>query len=238
VGYDRRYDFGLVALKQRDSRGRWHDVMRPRPSTRGHTHDSAGPVLDVDGTRFLAHGTSISVEPGGVVSVRGGFQNQEGEFLRRGVTFRFAPVRDGVRMTFPLRAGDVARVTAFMPDGEVRRRGATIFDARSSAVVSPAPSSFRFLARGLASCCDASIIEASALFRAPSNRTYSYTVRAAGGPPAGAAAVPIQRHREPTDDEGDGGGGSKAWWLLAIPALLLPAAVVLRRRAKRRRVRR
>src|SRR3954453_15853296 len=102
IGYDRRYDFGLVALKRRDSRGRWHDVMRPRPNTRGHTHDSAGPVLDVNGTRFLAHGTSIDVRSGGVVVVRGGFQNQEGKFLRRGVTFRFAPVHDGVRMSFPL----------------------------------------------------------------------------------------------------------------------------------------
>jgi hypothetical protein len=239
VGYDRRYDFGLVALKQRDARGRWHDVMRPRPNTRGHTHDSAGPVLDVNGTRFLAHGTSISVRPGGVVLVRGGFQNQEGKFLRRGVTFRFAPVRGGVRMSFPLRRGDEARLTAFMPDGEVRRRGDVIYDSHSSAVVSPAPSSFRFLARGLASCCDSSIIEASALFRVPADRTYTYTVRAANGPPAGASDVPVQRHHEPSaSDAGDGGGGggSKAWWLLAIPVLLVPPAVLLRRRAKRRRV--
>src|SRR4051794_32641839 len=233
VFYDRRYDFGLVALKQRDARGRWHDVMRPRPNTRGHTHDSAGPGLDVSGTRFLAHGTSIAVQPGGVVLVRGGFQNQDGTFLRRGVTFRFAPLRDGVRMSFPLRRGDVARMTAFMPDGQVRRRGAVIYDSHSSAVVSPAPTSFRFLARGLASCCDSSIIEASALFRAPSDRTYTYTVRAAAGPPAGASDVPIQRHHEPTDGGGGGGGGSSALWLLAIPVVLIPAAIVARPRARR-----
>jgi hypothetical protein len=238
VGYDRRYDFGLVALKQRDARGRWHDVMRPRPNTRGHTHDSAGPVLDVGGVRYLAHGTSIAVQRGGVVVVRGGFQNQEGKFLRHGVTFRFAPVRDGVRMSFPLRRGDEARVTAFMPDGEVRRRGSVVYDARSSAAVSPAPDSFRFLARGLASCCDSSIIEASALFRVPASRTYTYTVRAASGPPAGASNVPIHRHHEPSaSGDGGGGGGSSALWLLAIPVVLLPTVVVLRRRAKRRRVR-
>jgi hypothetical protein len=170
--------------------------------------------------------------------VRGGFQNQEGKFLRRGVTFRFAPVRGGVRMSFPLRRGDEARVTAFMPDGEVRRRGSVIYDARSSAVVSPAPTSFRFLARGLASCCDSSIIEASALFRAPSDRTYTYTVRAASGPPAGASNVPIQRHHEPSASEDGRGGGSKAIWLLAIPVVLIPLAVIVRRRrAGRRRVR-
>jgi hypothetical protein len=237
IGYDRRYDFGLVALKQRDASGHWHDVMRPRPNTRGHTHDSAGPVLDVSGTRFLAHGTSIAVRPGGVVVVRGGFQNQEGKFLRRGVTFRFAPVRGGVRMSFPLRRGDEARLTAFMPDGEVRRRGAVIYDSRSSAVVSPAPTSFRFLARGLASCCDSSIIEASGLFRVPSDRTYTYTVRAASGPPAGASDVPIQRHHEPTAGGGGGGGGSSAIWWLAIPLLLLPLAVTVLRAVRRRRVR-
>jgi hypothetical protein len=235
IGYDRRYDFGLVALKRRDSSGHWHDVMRPRPNTRGHTHDSAGPVLDVAGKRYLAHGTSISVAPGGVVLVRGGFQDQEGKFLRRGVTFRFAPVRDGVRMSFPLRRGDVARLTAFMPDGQVRRRGSTIYDSSSSAVVSPAPDSFRFLARGLASCCDSSIIEASALFRAPADRNYTYTVRAVSGPPAGASDVPVRRHRNASAKGGGGGGGSKALWLLAFPLLLLPAAVTLRRRATRRR---
>jgi hypothetical protein len=238
VGYDRRYDFGLVALKQRDAAGRWHDVMRPRPNTRGHTHDSGGPVLDVKGTRFLAHGTSISLDPGGVVLVRGGFQNQEGKFLRRGVTFRFAPVRGGVRMSFPLRAGDEARITAFMPDGQVRRRGAVLYDSQSSAVVSPAPTRYRFLARGLASCCDESIIEASALFHVPGNRTYTYTVRAASGPPAGASDVPVRRRRKSA--AGDGGGGG-------VPALALIAggvgvacaaggALVLVRRRRERRV--
>jgi hypothetical protein len=239
IGYDRRYDFGLVALKQRDARGRWHDVMRPRPNTRGHTHDSAGPVLDVSGTRFLAHGTSIAVRPGGVVLVRGGFQNQEGNFLRRGVTFRFAPVRDGVRMSFPLRRGDEARMTAFMPDGQVRRRGAVIYDSRSSAVVSPAPSSFRFLARRLASCCDSSIVEASALFRAPSDRTYTYTVRAVSGPPAGAAKVPIRRHHEakPGGGAGAGGGGAAPTWIGAGLAFAAGATLLLtawRRRRRRR----
>jgi hypothetical protein len=214
--------------------------MRPRPNTRGHTHDSGGPVLDVNGTRYLAHGTSIAVRPDGVVLVRGGFQNQEGKFLRRGVTFRFAPVRGGVRMSFPLRRGDEARLTAFMPDGQVRRRGSVVYDAHSSAMVSPPPDSFRFLARGLASCCDSSIIEASALFRAPADRVYTYTVRAAGGPPAGASDVPVQRHREPSaGDDGGGDEGSKAVWLLAIPVLLIPAGIVLRRRrASRRRAKR
>jgi hypothetical protein len=237
IGYDRRYDFGLVALKQRDAQGRWHDVMRPRPDTRGHTHDSAGPVLDVHGTRYLAHGTSIETRPGGVVIVHGGFQSQDGKFLRRGVTFRFAPVRGGVRMSFPLRRGDDARLTAFMPDGQVRRRGSTVYDSHSSAVVSPAPRSFRFLARGLASCCDSSLIEASALIRAPADRTYTYTVRAAAGPPPGASKVAVRRHHKASKDRGAGAGASKALWIAAIAILIVSGGVLIRRAAMRRRVR-
>jgi hypothetical protein len=124
-----------------------------------------------------------------------------------------------------------------MPDGQVRRRGATVYDSHSSAVVSPAPARFRFLARGLASCCDTSMIEASALFRAPADRIYTYTVRAAAGPPAGASNVPVRRHHKRS--KSSSGGGSKAIWIVAIALvlLLLPAAVVVRRAARRRRVR-
>jgi hypothetical protein len=237
ITYDRRYDFGLVALKQRDANGRWHDVMRPRPNTRGHTQDSAGPVIE-RGTkvRFLPHGTSIEVRAGGVVLVHGGFQTQERQWLRRGVTFRFAPVQEGVRMTFPLRAGDNARVTDFVPDGQARRAGNTIYDDHSSAVVSPAPTRFRFLARGLGSCCDASLIEAMALLHAPRDQTYTYTVRAANGPPPGAAAIKPERHHKPAHKSG--GGSSTAIWVAAAALVaLLAAGLVLRRARGRRRVR-
>ena len=236
ITYDRRYDFGLVALKQRDAKGRWHDVMRPRPNTRGHTQDSAGPVIE-RGTkvRFLPHGTSIEVSPAGVVLVRGGFQTQERQWLRRGVTFGFAPVRDGVRMTFPLRAGDNARVTDFVPDGQARRAGNTIYDDHSSAVVSPAPTRFRFLARGLGSCCDASLIEAMALLHAPRDQIYTYTVRAADGPPAGAVAIKPQRHRKSSHKVG--GGSSAAIWAVAALVALLAAGLALRRARSRSRVR-
>jgi hypothetical protein len=240
ITYDRRYDFGLVALKQRDARGRWHDVMRPRPSTRGHTHDSGGPVIERDQVRYLPHGKTIETRPGGVVLVHGGFQSQEGRWLRRGVTFRFAPVKDGVSMTFPLRAGDTARITTFLPDGQVRQLGATIFDSHSASAVSPAPSRFRFLARGLASCCDKSIVEAHSLFHATTDRTYTYTVRAVSRPPAGARPVAVQRrHKQPDGAGGSGGGISTAAWI-AIAAGVLAAGLgfgVLLRRRRRRRVR-
>src|SRR4051812_28179007 len=232
ITYDRRYDFGLVALKQRDANGRWHDVMRPRPNTRGHTHDSAGPVLE-RGTkiRYLPHGTSIEVRRGGVVLVHGGFETQDGKWLRRGVTFRFAPVSGGVQMTFPLRGGDNARVTDFVPDGQARRAGNTIYDDHSSAVVSPAPTRFRFLARGLGSCCDESLIEAMALLHAPRDETYTYTVRAANGPPKGA--VPVQPERRHKVSHGDSGGvPASVPWTAAVVLVLLFGAWRARRRRR------
>jgi hypothetical protein len=236
IGYDRRYDFGLVALKQRDASGRWHDVIRPRPNSRGHTHDSGGPVLDVKGNRYLADGTSIAVSPRtGVVVVRGGFQSQDGKFLRRGVTFRFAPVRAGVAMTFPLRRGDAARMTAFMPDGQVRRLGATIYDSHSSVELTPPAKRYRYLARGLASCCDKSIIEASALFRVPADRTYTYTVRSVAGPPAGAVDVHVRRRHKHGGGSSGGGSGRLKWVLIgAVLVCLGIAGFVLARRRSRR----
>ncbi|HEY0631983.1 MAG TPA: hypothetical protein VGC98_07995 [Thermoleophilaceae bacterium] len=238
ITYDRRYDFGLVALKQRDANGRWHDIMRPRPDTRGHTHDSAGPVIE-RGTkvRYLPDGTSIEARPGGVVLVRGGYRTQDGAWLRRGVTFRFAPVSGGVRMSFPLRAGDNARVTDFVPDGQARRAGNTIYDDNSAAVVSPAPTRFRFLARGLGSCCDESLIEAMALLHAPVDRTYAYTVRAANGPPPGAVAVQPQRRRKLPSEGTSGGDTSTAIWLGAGGIALVAAGLWLLRAGRRRRVR-
>jgi MYXO-CTERM domain-containing protein len=232
ITYDRRYDFGLVALKQRDANGRWHDVMRPRPNTRGHTHDSAGPVLE-RGTkiRYLPHGTSIKVRRGGVVLVHGGFQTQDGKWLRRGVTFRFAPVTDGVQMTFPLRAGDNARVTDFVPDGQAKRLGNTIYDDNSSAVVSPAPTRFRFLARGLGSCCDESLIEAMALLHAPRDETYTYTVRAAHGPPKGAAPVEPERRHKVSHSDG-GGSSTGVIWAVAVALVLGLGAWRARRRRR------
>src|SRR4051812_30421513 len=237
ITYDRRYDFGLVALKQHDARGQWHDVMRPRPNTRGHTHDSAGPVIERGHVRYLPHGKTIETRPGGVVLVHGGFQSQEGAWLRRGVTFRFTPVKGGVTMSFPLRAGDNARITSYLPDRQVRREGATIYDSHSASVVSPAPTRFRFLARGIASCCDASIVEAHALFSPPADRTYTYTVRAVSGPPPGAEQVGVtRRHKRAKDRDGGEGLSAVAWLAVGLGVLAVAglALLALRRRARGR----
>jgi hypothetical protein len=187
--------------------------------------------------RYLPNGTSIVSQPGGAVLVRGGFISQKGVWLRRGVTFRFAPIKDGIAMTFPLRAGDRARMTTYLPDGQIRRLGATVFDSNSAASVTPAPVGFRFLDRGLGSCCDAHLVEAIASLRPSRDETYTYTVRAQAGPPKGAVrVVPERRHRR---HHARGGTSRKVW--LAVAFVLLAAgglalAIGRRRSARRDRV--
>lgn len=114
---DLRYDFGLVALKTRDRRGRWRDVLPLRPRTakgRGPV-TGTGPAL----TRASAgaRGRSLRVTRGGTVVVRGDFANEHGGVRR--AWFRFRPVGCGVELAFPVRGGERIRQTFFF---RARRR--------------------------------------------------------------------------------------------------------------------
>jgi hypothetical protein len=237
ITYDLRYDFGLVALKRRDARGRWHDVVRPRPNTRGPSHDSAGPVILKGGVRYLPYGETIAVRPGGVVLVRGGFRSEEGAWLRRGVTFRFEPVAGGVRMRFPLRAGDAARVVTFLPQREARRRGRfAVADAHSVSSLSLRPDGVRF-GRGYASCCDEHLVAATMSLRPGRDATVSWTVRSRGEAAAEPAARAGARQAGGRGAGGrDGGGGSSTAALAGGAAAgLAIAGVALAARRRRRR---
>ena len=137
--YDVRYDFGVVAMKVlRD--GRWTDVVRPRPFTRG-LPDSAGPVLLTDGTKAFPFASEVGLERDGTVVMRGGWRRAStqtkrvvatlpnggvvrglgsipGAVVRTGVLFRFEPRPCGIRLTFPVQAGDTVEYSAFMlPNG-------------------------------------------------------------------------------------------------------------------------
>jgi hypothetical protein len=216
-GKDLRYDFGLMALKRRAADGEWHDVLRPRPLTRGPSGDSAGPVIVADGQRWLPWGTRIAARPGGVVEVRGGWRSQDGTWLRRGVTFRFAPVRGGVELTFPLRAGDSARLTTFLPRESADGGDTTVSDDRSVATLSPRPAAVR-LTPGYASCCDADLVAATMTVRPARDGPVVYTVRA----------------REKAAERAGPGGSA---WPAVVIALLAAAAgtgALLRLRAGKR----
>jgi hypothetical protein len=230
--YDLRYDFGLVALKRRGADGRWRDVVRPRPNTRGPSQDSAGPVIVRAGVRYLPYGQSIAVRPGGVVLVQGGFRSENGAWLRRGVTFRFAPSAGGVSVSFPLRAGDAARMVTFLPERQARYRGRTVSDARSVASLSIRPIGVRF-GRGYASCCDEHLVAATQYFRPRRDRTVVYTVRARAVPAAaGERGVPAAARRRRDDDH-----SGPAIAAAALGALgLLGMAIAMGRRRRRARI--
>ena len=112
VADDLRYDFGLVALKAPRGDGRWGDVLRPRPYTH-HGADSAGPVLRRSAGPGLPAGERLAVAGDGTVVVHGGFRTLGGEWLRRGVAFRFEPDGDRVRLAFPTQRGDRFKFSAF-----------------------------------------------------------------------------------------------------------------------------
>ena len=133
--YDVRYDFGLVAMKVlRD--GRWTDVVRHRPLTAAES-DSAGPILRTGGVVGFPFASEVGVAPDGTVTMRGGWRLEPtrvkrvvatlpdgskvrglgsipGAPIRTGVVFRFDPTACGVRLTFPVRAGDTIEYSAFL----------------------------------------------------------------------------------------------------------------------------
>jgi hypothetical protein len=174
---DLRDDFGLVALKKRDADGRWHDLLRPRPLTFGE--GSAGPVLIQGGHRGLPYGRRIAVGRDGVVTVSGGFREASGRWLRGEVRFRFAPVGDdGVRLTFPARAGDRIELTTFLPAGQAELLSHnSAGDGQSIAEASPRPAAVS-IGGSYASCCDAKLVAARMTIRPTTDGPVTYTVSA------------------------------------------------------------
>lgn len=105
---DLRYDVGLVALEVRED-GAWRDVTPLRPRTlKGD--QSAGPVLNGSG---IPEFTELARGKGGRVVARGGFRTRSGRWLRRGVTFTFAPVACGVRLSWRALKGERYEYSGF-----------------------------------------------------------------------------------------------------------------------------
>jgi hypothetical protein len=109
---DLRYDAGLMALEVRAADGSWRDPVPLRPRTlKGD--QSAGPLLGGSGVPELSE---LRPGKGGSVVARGGFRTASGRWLRRGVTFTYAPVSCGVRISWPARAGDRYAYSEFFAD--------------------------------------------------------------------------------------------------------------------------
>ena len=211
--YDIRYDFGVVALKVlRD--GRWTDVVRHRPFTNAES-DSAGPVLRAGGVTSFPFGSEVGVAPDGTVTMRGGWRLEPtrvkrvvatlpdggkvrglgsipGAPVRTGVVFRFDPTDCGVRLTFPVRAGDTIEYSAFLSPRGLRTGpraledgfGRTTF-SRPAAVMTE---------EGLASGVDPALVRARATFAGLAAGPMTVTHCAQEHPPpAQGPAPPLPR---------------------------------------------
>jgi unsaturated chondroitin disaccharide hydrolase len=156
---DLRYDFGLVALKVRDEDGVWRTLpLRPR------ARETAGPVLGGGG---LPEGRRLSVARDGTVSVAGGFRTAAGRWLRKGVRFRFAPTRCGVRLSLPARRRDVFRYSAWFTQDPSIRGGRLV---GGDQVVTTTPGSGGRIRRGYASGLDARLVRDRLRFAIPGRR--------------------------------------------------------------------
>jgi hypothetical protein len=164
---DLRYDFGLVALKTSAGAGGWVDVVRPRPHTRTGP-DSAGPVLRRSAGIGLPEGEQVDIAADGTVTVTGGFRTVAGEWLRRGVRFRFQPHEGGVRLIFPTEQGDRIKYSVFFDaDGDEHPTVGNRSVSDGNQRVSFAPDAeVAFDAAGYASGRDAALVRANLFFKA------------------------------------------------------------------------
>ncbi|HEX8065816.1 MAG TPA: hypothetical protein VF520_04735 [Thermoleophilaceae bacterium] len=210
--YDVRNDFGLVALKVRTG-GRWVDAVRLRPITEGGA-DSAGPVLHTPAGTGFPFATEVGIERDGTVTMRGGWRREParskrtvarlpsggtvralastpGAPLRTGVTFRFEPLPCGMRMTFPVRAGDAFDYSAFLLPQGLSVRPASLRDATSRVALSrPARVSVE---DGYASATDPALVRARASWRPSAGGSISVTHCASGNAPDWPRPAPMTR---------------------------------------------
>jgi hypothetical protein len=210
--YDVRYDFGVVAMKVlRD--GHWTDVMRLRPYT-ADAADSAGPVLLTEGVnKAFPFATEVGLERDGTVVMRGGWRRQStqtkrvvatlpnggvvrglgsvpGALVRTGVLFRFEPLECGMRMTFPMRAGDVVEYSAFLLPQRTSadRRG---FGDAVARVDFSSPAAPVITEDGYGSGSDPALVRARATFSALGAGPLSITQCARPG------SLPLERRAAP-----------------------------------------
>ena len=211
--YDIRYDFGVVALKVlRD--GRWTDVVRHRPFT-NEDPDSAGPILRTGGVTAYPFGSEVGVTPDGTVTMRGGWRlaptgtrrlvavlpdgtkvralgSIPGAPVRTNVVFRFDPTDCGVKLTFPVQAGDTIEYSAFATPRGLVTKPRTFGDAYGRVTFDrPARVSSE---QGLGSGTDPALVRARGTFASLAAGPMTVTHCAPDGPlPAEAPAPPLPR---------------------------------------------
>jgi hypothetical protein len=100
---DPRYGFGLIAAELDGPNG-WQSVLPAPPFTRRHVIGSI--ALRSQNAPLYPIGRRITATPGGVVTVKGGWQRSVGaKLVHRGTTWTFTPSAAGVRLTTAAPAG-------------------------------------------------------------------------------------------------------------------------------------
>ena len=151
---DIRADFGLVALKAREARGRWHDVLHLRPFTRGGPPNSAGPLLRTGGLLGLPFASRVGLAEGSRVSMTIAWRGRPtpvkyavarnpaghrikalgyrpGPVYRSGVPLSYTPVPCGVRLSVLARAGDTIEYSVFLTGSYARTGPLAVADRLS-----------------------------------------------------------------------------------------------------------
>ena len=179
-----RYDFGLVALKRRTEQG-WHDLLPLRPVGKGA--DSAGPILTAGGVEATPVGETLTTAPDGTVTIDGGFVDGTGTLVRR-ARFTFAPVAEGVRLSFTGLAGDSYEVSSFHRSAPAASAGGGgwLIGARGEGIRIAAPLGLLgapkiALTPGYASAMDSGLTRARATFSLRSGGEVAVTYGALGG---------------------------------------------------------
>ena len=174
---DLRYDFGLLTLKRRAGDGTWTDVLRLRPQTSVGL-DSVGPILRQGGMEGLPRGARLTTRSG-TVTVAGGYRSGMRRFLRRGVRWTWAATGCGVKLSFPVRAGDRYEYSTFFVDDGTppSTRGAVVADEAQRVTFSQAPVRTS-LSGGYVSGLDPKLVRAKSIIQA--RRTGSMTIETCG----------------------------------------------------------
>jgi hypothetical protein len=155
---DLRYDFGLIAGKLWRRKG-WTDVVPLRPRTISTTRDSTGPRLITRSGRIgFPDGRSMRFTRRGATRMSALFRTASGHSLRR-VTFRYAPTRCGVSLSFRARRGDRYELSYFFEGGTPRLIGSRALRGRAQGVRANIPFRARFELSS-ASAADVGLIRA------------------------------------------------------------------------------
>ncbi|MGE4425302.1 MAG: hypothetical protein AB7G37_02485 [Solirubrobacteraceae bacterium] len=140
---DLRYDAGLLRLKHRGSDGIWSDVLAARPRTTTPTRTLTAAPAMVWRDRFAYPvGTRTQVMSDGRVIIRGGYRLDARRWLRRGITWTYEPLSNGLKLTVRgLPRGARLRHRVFATEGGLRVTAADDLRA-DNAIVSfrPRPS--------------------------------------------------------------------------------------------------